>query len=80
MSNSANGVGSGCPASRWLDAMTCWLTGCIACASVIHRTSLLDAWLHASRFNHEPVPLQDGERAADGKQRWADPWRGAGSG
>lgn len=45
------------------------------------QTSLLDAWLHASRFNHEPVPLQDGEPApADGKQRWADPWRGAGSG
>ena len=43
------------------------------------QTSLLDAWLHASRFNHEPVPLQDGEPApADGKQRWADPWRGAG--
>ena len=58
MSNSANGVGSGCPASRWLDAMTCWLTGCIACASVIHRHP---CWTpgsmpHASTTSR--VPLQ----------------------
>jgi len=43
--------------------------------------TLLDAWLHAARFNHEPVPPKEGEAApADGKQLWNDPWRGEGSG
>jgi len=45
------------------------------------QTTLLDAWLHASRFNHEPVPPAEGQPpSADGKQLWDDPWRGAGSG
>lgn len=45
------------------------------------QTTLLDAWLHASRFNHEPVASEPGQPApADGKQLWADPWRGPGSG
>lgn len=35
--SSANGVGSGCPASRWLDVMICWLTGCVVSASAIRR-------------------------------------------
>ncbi|MDH0846820.1 type I-F CRISPR-associated protein Csy2 [Delftia tsuruhatensis] len=44
-------------------------------------TTLLDAWLHASRFNHEPVAAAEGQPPpADGKQPWADPWRGPGSG
>ncbi|CAB5718278.1 CRISPR type I-F/YPEST-associated protein Csy2 [Delftia tsuruhatensis] len=45
------------------------------------QTTLLDAWLHAARFNHEPVAPEPGQPApADGKQPWADPWRGPGSG
>ena len=44
-------------------------------------TTLLDAWLHASRFNHEPVSAAEGQPPpADGKHPWADPWRGPGSG
>ncbi|MDR0226777.1 MAG: type I-F CRISPR-associated protein Csy2 [Burkholderiaceae bacterium] len=44
-------------------------------------TTLLDAWLHAARFNHEPVAPGEGQPPlADGKQPWADPWRGPGSG
>ena len=44
-------------------------------------TTLLDAWLHASRFNHEPVAAAEGQPPpADGKHPWADPWRGPGSG
>ena len=43
--------------------------------------TLLDAWLHAARFNHAPIPVAEGEAApADGKVRWADPLRGKGSG
>ena len=37
--------------------------------------TLLDAWLHAARFNREPLPSEDGK-----KVRWADPLRGPGSG
>lgn len=45
------------------------------------QTTLLDAWLHASRFNHAPVVPAEGQPLpADGRQPWADPWRGAGSG
>ncbi|MCW8175565.1 type I-F CRISPR-associated protein Csy2 [Verminephrobacter aporrectodeae] len=43
--------------------------------------TLLDAWLHAARRNYEPVPSKEGEAApADGKQLWADPLHGKGSG
>ena len=43
--------------------------------------TLLDAWLHAARFNHAPVPVVDGEASpANGKVRWADPLRGKGAG
>ncbi|MCW5323009.1 type I-F CRISPR-associated protein Csy2 [Verminephrobacter aporrectodeae subsp. tuberculatae] len=39
--------------------------------------TLLDAWLHAARWNYEPVLPKEGETApAD----WADPLRGKGSG
>lgn len=44
-------------------------------------TTLLDAWLHAARFNLEPLQPEAGQSApVDGKQMWADPWRGVGSG
>lgn len=39
--------------------------------------SLLDAWLHAARFNHQPL---SGERDARGRLRWDDPLRTRGSG
>ncbi len=43
--------------------------------------TLLDAWLHAARFNHEPIAAAKGEAPlADGKVRWADPLRGKGAG
>lgn len=42
--------------------------------------TLLDAWLHASRFNYQAVPEADGQFAADGKVQWADPLRSKGSG
>lgn len=43
--------------------------------------TLLDAWLHAARFNHAPVPQAEGEAPLpDGKVRWADPLRGKGAG
>ena len=43
--------------------------------------TLLDAWLHAARFNHEPIAPAEGEKPpADGKVRWADPLRGKGAG
>lgn len=43
--------------------------------------TLLDAWLHAARFNHAPVAAAEGEAPlADGKVRWADPLRGNGAG
>lgn len=46
--------------------------------------TLLDAWLHASRFNHEPVLSSEGASGstdpAAAKVRWADPLRGKGSG
>ena len=45
------------------------------------QASLLDAWLHAARFNHAPVPLVDGAAPiSEGKVRWADPLRGKGDG
>ena len=44
------------------------------------QASLLDAWLHASRFNHEALPDPDGKPASDGKVRWGDPLRAKGSG
>jgi len=46
----------------------------------IANTTLLDAWLHAARFNLEPLKPDVGQSAPAGKQVWADPWRGAGSG
>lgn len=42
--------------------------------------TLLDAWLHASRFNHQPQPLADGTFGPDGQVSWHDPWRAKGSG
>ena len=43
--------------------------------------TLLDAWLHASRFNHAPEPLMDGAAPIpDGKVRWVDLLRGKGDG
>lgn len=43
--------------------------------------TLLDAWLHAARFNHAPIATAEGEAPpADGKVRWADPLRGKGAG
>lgn len=43
-------------------------------------STLLDAWLHASRFNHQPQPLPDGTFGPDGQVSWHDPWRAKGSG
>ena len=42
--------------------------------------TLLDAWLHAARFNHQPLPSADGTPAPDGKVTWGDPFRTKGSG
>ena len=42
--------------------------------------SLLDAWLHAARFNHQPLPEADGSFPPDGKVIWGDPQRPKGSG
>ncbi len=43
--------------------------------------NLLDAWLHAARFNYCPVPVPQQELTpAEGKVRWADPFRGKGTG
>ncbi|MGQ0709025.1 MAG: type I-F CRISPR-associated protein Csy2 [Rhodoferax sp.] len=42
--------------------------------------TLLDAWLHAARFNHQPLPSADGSTAPDGKVEWGDPQRKKGSG
>ena len=43
--------------------------------------TLLDAWLHAARFNHAPVPVAAGEASLpEGKVRWTDPFRGKGTG
>lgn len=42
--------------------------------------TLLDAWLHAARFNHEALPEPDGKSAVEGKVRWGDPLRPKGSG
>ncbi len=43
--------------------------------------TLLNAWLHAARFNHAPVPAAEGEAPRpDGKVRWADPLRSKGAG
>lgn len=42
--------------------------------------SLLDAWLHAACFNHQPQPKADGTFAPDGQINWGDPLRPKGSG
>ena len=42
--------------------------------------TLLDAWLHASRFNYAPVKDPQVGLAADGKVQWQDPFRPKGSG
>jgi len=42
--------------------------------------TLLDAWLHAARFNHQPVPKAGGSFAPDGQITWGDPLRPKGSG
>lgn len=41
---------------------------------------VLDAWLHAARFNHQPLPGKDGAPVPDGKVEWGDPLRPKGSG
>ncbi|MBF9263191.1 type I-F CRISPR-associated protein Csy2 [Paracidovorax cattleyae] len=42
--------------------------------------TLLDAWLHASRFNHQPLSNMEGTDAPNDKVRWGDPLRSQGSG
>lgn len=42
--------------------------------------SVLDAWLHASRFNYEAMKNPNGEFAADGRVQWADSFRKKGDG
>lgn len=42
--------------------------------------TLLEAWLHASRFNHQPQPSPDDTFGPDGQVSWHDPWRAKGSG
>lgn len=42
--------------------------------------TLLDAWLHAARFNHQPLPSADGAPLPPGQVRWGDPLRPKGSG
>jgi len=42
--------------------------------------TLFDAWLHAARFNHQPLPSADGSPAPDDKVAWGDPQRPKGSG
>ncbi len=42
--------------------------------------TLLDAWLHAGRFNYEPVVPDDGTPLPEGKVKWEDPKRKKGSG
>ena len=44
------------------------------------QATLLDAWLHAARFNHQPLPSADGMPSSDGKVAWGDPLRPKGSG
>lgn len=48
------------------------------------QASLLDAWLHASRFNYEAAKPESADAGqappADGKVRWHDPQRPRGSG
>jgi len=42
--------------------------------------TLLDAWLHAARFNYAPAAPDGGAPAPDGQVKWADPQRPKGSG
>ena len=42
--------------------------------------TVLDAWLDAARFNHQPLPGAGGVPAPDGKVDWGDPLRPKGSG
>jgi CRISPR-associated protein Csy2 len=42
--------------------------------------SLLDAWLHVARFNHQPCLDDDAERRKGDKLRWMDPDRPKGAG
>lgn len=45
------------------------------------QTTLLDAWLHAARFNHEPLKPDAGQaQRLDSKVVWDDPLRRRGSG
>jgi CRISPR-associated protein Csy2 len=44
------------------------------------QATLLDAWLHASRFNHQVLADPDGKPLAEGKVHWGDPLRPKGSG
>lgn len=42
--------------------------------------TLLDAWLHAVRFNYQPMTDEAGQPPPDGKVLWEDPLRPKGSG
>ena len=42
--------------------------------------TLLDAWLHAARFNHQMLATAHGTAAPEGKVAWGDPLRPKGSG
>ena len=43
--------------------------------------TLLDAWLHASRFNYRPLCDEaEGRKLGDGMVKWGDPYREKGSG
>ncbi len=44
------------------------------------KATLLDAWLHAARFNHQALANEDGSYPPDGKVQWDDPLRAKGSG
>ena len=42
--------------------------------------TLLDAWLHAARFNHQALANEDGSYPPDGKVQWDDPLHAKGKG
>lgn len=42
--------------------------------------TLLDAWLHASRFNYEALPDPNGKPLINGRVHWGDPLRAKGCG
>ncbi len=42
--------------------------------------TLLDAWLHAARFNYQAIAPEGEAPTPDGQVKWEDPWRSKGSG